>query len=64
MRTGCVAFSRCARGGITVEMLEKHYAPFIPELRERVRRALDQGEGLETVQVRTADSSPKGTVIQ
>ena len=34
--------------GITVEMLEKHYAPFIPELRERVRRALEKGQGLES----------------
>lgn len=34
--------------GITVEMLERHYAPFIPELRERVRVALDGGQGLET----------------
>lgn len=33
--------------GITVEMLERHYAPFIPELRERVRVALESGQGLE-----------------
>jgi integrase len=35
--------------GITVDILERHYAPFIPELRERVRRALDSGEGLEAM---------------
>jgi hypothetical protein len=26
--------------GITFDILERHYAPFIPELRERLRRAL------------------------
>ena len=35
--------------GITVEMLERHYAPFIPELRDRVRRALESDCGLEIV---------------
>jgi len=50
--------------GITVEMLERHYAPFIPELRERVRRALDSGQGLEGTEIRPPDSAPKGAVIQ
>jgi integrase len=36
--------------GITVEMLEKHYAPFVPELRDRVRAALETGHGLESIQ--------------
>ena len=36
--------------GITVEMLEKHYAPFVPELRDRVRTALESGHGLESIQ--------------
>jgi site-specific recombinase XerD len=36
--------------GITVEMLEKHYAPFVPELRDRVRTALESGSGLESIQ--------------
>jgi integrase len=42
--------------GITVEMLEKHYAPFVPELRDRVRVAFESGHGLESIQseVRTA----------
>lgn len=35
--------------GITMEMLERHYAPFIPELRERVRAALENGQGLEVL---------------
>ena len=36
--------------GITVEMLEKHYAQFVPELRDRVRVALDSGHGMESTQ--------------
>jgi hypothetical protein len=36
--------------GITVEMLEKLYAPFVPELRDRVRAALETGHGLELIQ--------------
>jgi hypothetical protein len=41
--------------GITVDILERHYAPFIPELRERVRRALDNGEGLEAMPRQNTD---------
>ncbi len=33
--------------GDTVETVEKHYAPFVRELRERARRILESGEGLE-----------------
>jgi integrase len=33
--------------GDTVETLEKHYAPFVRELRERARRIMETGEGLE-----------------
>jgi hypothetical protein len=47
--------------GITVEMLERHYAPFIPELRERVRLALKSGHGLEVVE---SARTPKVTGIQ
>jgi integrase len=36
--------------GITVDVLERHYAPFIPELRERVRLALEREHGLEVIQ--------------
>jgi hypothetical protein len=45
-------------------MLERHYAPFIPELRERVRRALDGAQGLEETEIRPPDSSSNGAVIQ
>ena len=33
--------------GDTVETVEKHYAPFVPALRERVRRIMESGGGLE-----------------
>jgi hypothetical protein len=40
--------------GDTIETVEKHYTPFVPELRERVRSILDNRDGLE---------SPDGTVL-
>jgi len=33
--------------GDTVATVEKHYAPFVKELRDRTRRIMDSGEGLE-----------------
>jgi integrase len=33
--------------GDTVDAIEKHYAPFVKELRERARRIMESGEGLE-----------------
>ena len=33
--------------GDTIETVEKHYTPFVRELRERVRRLMENGEGLE-----------------
>lgn len=34
--------------GDTIETIERHYTPFVPELRERVRRILDSESGLES----------------
>jgi integrase len=34
--------------GDTVETVERHYAPFVPALRERVRRIMETGSGLES----------------
>ena len=34
--------------GDTVETVERHYAPFVPALRERVRRIMEAGSGLES----------------
>ena len=33
--------------GDTIETVEKHYAPFVRELRERARRFVESGDGLE-----------------
>jgi len=33
--------------GDTVETVERHHAPFVRELRERARRIMETGEGLE-----------------
>lgn len=33
----------------TVATVEKHYAPFVKELRDRTRRIMENGEGLEKV---------------
>jgi integrase len=37
--------------GDTIETVEKHYAEFVRELRERVRRMMDSGKGLEEFSV-------------
>ena len=37
--------------GDTIEAIEKHYAPFTKELRDRVRRIMENGEGLENALV-------------
>lgn len=49
--------------GITVEMLERYYAPFIPELRDRVRVALDSGQGLEELR-QSGQSEKTRSIIQ
>ena len=33
--------------GDTIETFEKHYTPFVKELRERVRNILEAGVGIE-----------------
>lgn len=35
--------------GDTVATVEKHYAPFVKELRDRARRIMESGEGLEKI---------------
>lgn len=42
--------------GDTVETVEKHYAPFVPALRERVRRIMESGNGLENATLAKKDS--------
>ena len=33
--------------GDTVDTIEKHYAPYVKELREQVRRLMENGQGIE-----------------
>jgi hypothetical protein len=47
--------------GDTVEIVEKHCAPFVRELRERARRIMESGEGLEiTGTQRAQQKQPEG----
>jgi hypothetical protein len=41
--------------GDTIETVEKHYTPFVKELRERVRSLLETGVGLEELAQKTAE---------
>ncbi len=50
--------------GDTVETVEKHYAPFVRELRERARRIMENGEGLELAGTQWAQESAKTKQIQ
>jgi hypothetical protein len=44
-----------------LETIEKHYAPFVRELRERARRIIETGEGLEiTGTQRAQQKQPEG----
>lgn len=49
--------------GDNVDTLEKHYAPFVRELRERARRILETGEGLEITGTQQVQQKPvKGRI--
>jgi integrase len=50
--------------GDTVETVERHYAPFVRELRERARRIMQTGEGLEITGTQQAQETPKRVRIQ
>jgi integrase len=41
--------------GDTIETVEKHYTPFVRELRERVRSILETGIGLEELAQKTSE---------
>lgn len=43
--------------GDTIETVEKHYMPFVRELRERVRRILENGAGLEEIAAMEPEST-------
>lgn len=46
---GATAYDVAKLLGDTVDTVEKHYAPFVKELRDRARRLMENGEGLEKV---------------
>jgi integrase len=51
--------------GDTVDTIERHYAPFVKELRDRARRLMENGEGLEQNHCTIIAQSPaKGARIQ
>jgi hypothetical protein len=50
--------------GDTVETVEKHYAPFVRELRERARRIMESGEGLEITGTPRAQQRTESGKIQ
>ena len=47
--------------GDTVATVEKHYAPFVKELRDRARRFMENGEGLEKTHCTIITQSPTQT---
>jgi hypothetical protein len=50
--------------GDTVDTIEKHYAPFVRELRERARRIMETGEGLEITGTQQAQQKANQGRIQ
>jgi site-specific recombinase XerD len=50
--------------GDTVDTIEKHYAPFVRELRERARRIMETGEGLEITGTQQAQQKASQRRIQ
>jgi hypothetical protein len=50
--------------GNKIETVERHHAPFVPALRERVRRMLENGEGLEGAGTQTPSFSAKAPQFQ
>jgi hypothetical protein len=45
--------------GDTIETIERHYTPFVRELRERVRRLLETGVGMEEMRESAGEMQSK-----
>lgn len=56
LRRGASPYDVAKVLGDTIDTVEKHYTPFVPELRERVREILENGAGLEEVAKFTPES--------
>jgi hypothetical protein len=50
--------------GDTIETIEQHYEPFVPELRERVRRILESGPEIENAGRNRAGTQPRKVQTQ
>jgi hypothetical protein len=51
--------------GDTVATVEKHYAPFVKELRDRARKFMENSEGIEKADcTKIAQSQPASRRIQ
>lgn len=62
---GATAYDVAKLSGGIVETVEKHYAPFVAELRDRARRLMENGEGLEKTDCTIITQSPaRPRVIQ
>ena len=46
---GAIPYDVAKMLGDTIETVEKHYMPFVRELRDRIRRILENGAGLEEI---------------
>ncbi len=46
--------------GDTIETVETHYTPFVRELRERVRKILETGSGLEELAANASKTPQDG----
>jgi len=57
---GASAYDLANLLGDTVATVEKHYAPFVKDLRDRARQFMENGEGLEKTRC-TITARSKGT---
>ena len=48
--------------GDTVDTIEKHYAPFVKELRYRSRRIMENGQGLEDCMIIAKPTAKPATI--
>jgi hypothetical protein len=56
--TGAGIYDVAQMLGDTLETVEWHYAPFVPALRERVRRIMESGAGLESANGQNPAAKP------
>lgn len=57
---GATPYDVAKTPGDTIATIEKHYSPFTKDLRERVRKILQNGEGIEKTFDSFASQLPRG----